>query len=709
MNAKKIMGAVLVALLAAALFVGAGAAATEDKGAVFVYQNLGNGDLDGTWTLGNAVVNIDGGVVMAGANFVAGTYTKGDYTLYVTYPTATYLATAGQNPNEYIVDGIVYKGEDVIITASSASDNITVDYLDVYYEDKAPEKITKTGSVFKLTNVQPGNYKVVAKFGATGDVNSFVTGTPATYTYDTINALTFKVIKTDEVTVTASVDTILVGGTFTLTVTGVAGQVFDIKADTTQDYFTYAGKTVANVNQVTIPNTGVATVYVNVATGAEAGDYEFTVSQSDKPTNDASVDIEVIEGTITAEPEKESYYIGDVIKLIGTTTAGDDLFVYIEGTNFAFTPLLTIAGQPDVDGLADTWEFEIEGTEFKTLDGDKPDAGAYAVYVSTYDLAEDADDLDEHGTYATTTVNLIQPFISLTTVPDVVVKGEVAKFIGTAEATERVGYYIFGTNYFKADNQTSVKDGEFTIKLGKEATTKMAAGQYFIVVQHMMYDKEFNIWANDSTGEVFYAPTEKSGTLGDAKVLFNVKDRQTANAAQALCDNLDSQDIDDMYVKASFIVAAGTSVVNPIPSEIAKGEKLTISGTTTGHVGDVVTVEMLSTAFAAVPKDTVGSASFITLTTKVAEDGTWEVTFDTSSLNVDEYTVSVAVGALDGATTTKINVVEKAPVTPEQPTDKPEQPTDKPEQPTEPETPGFGALAALAGLGAVAVLLLRRE
>ena len=36
MNAKKIMGAVLVALLAAALFVGAGAA--DDKGSYFVYQ-----------------------------------------------------------------------------------------------------------------------------------------------------------------------------------------------------------------------------------------------------------------------------------------------------------------------------------------------------------------------------------------------------------------------------------------------------------------------------------------------------------------------------------------------------------------------------------------------------------------------------------------------------------------------------------------------
>ena len=46
------------------------------------------------------------------------------------------------------------------------------------------------------------------------------------------------------------------------------------------------------------------------------------------------------------------------------------------------------------------------------------------------------------------------------------------------------------------------------------------------------------------------------------------------------------------------------------------------------------------------------------------------------------------------------------PVDPEQPGDEPEQLGD---EPVAPETPGFGALAALAGLGAVAVLLLRRE
>ena len=60
MNAKKIMGAVLVALLAAALFVGAGAAAITDKGTYFAYQDDITG-LEGVWQNGANTVTITGG------------------------------------------------------------------------------------------------------------------------------------------------------------------------------------------------------------------------------------------------------------------------------------------------------------------------------------------------------------------------------------------------------------------------------------------------------------------------------------------------------------------------------------------------------------------------------------------------------------------------------------------------------------------------
>ena len=187
-------------------------------------------------------------------------------------------------------------------------------------------------------------------------------------------------------------------------------------------------------------------------------------------------------------------------------------------------------------------------------------------------------------------------------------------------------------------------------------------------------------------------------------------DRQTANAAQALCDALDSQNFDDMYVKYSFFVVGQDEsfVINAIPTEVAQGTTFTVSGVDTANAGETVTVQMLSTAFAAIPKEEAGSAAFILVTTEVAEDGTWEVTLDTSNLNIDEYALTVKIAG-DLKKSVTVNVVEGAdePVNPEQPED-PEQP-EQPEEPVAPATPGFGALAALAGLGAVAVLLLRRE
>ena len=227
-----------------------------------------------------------------------------------------------------------------------------------------------------------------------------------------------------------------------------------------------------------------------------------------------------------------------------------------------------------------------------------------------------------------------------------------------------------------------------------------------MVIQHPMYDGKFNIAA---VGEKFYLNTSADATA-TGQFLFDVNERQTANAAQALCDALDTQNIDDMYVKYSFFVIGEDEsfVINEIPETVAQGSTFTVSGTATSAAGDYVTVEMISTAFAAVPKETVGSAAFIAVTTTVADDGTWEITLDTSDLNVDEYSLSVAINGINKETVT-VNVVEGAdtPDTPDTP-DVPDTP-DTPDTPTEPTTPGFGALAALAGLGAVAVLLLRRE
>lgn len=209
---------------------------------------------------------------------------------------------------------------------------------------------------------------------------------------------------------------------------------------------------------------------------------------------------------------------------------------------------------------------------------------------------------------------------------------------GSAVGTLLVQYYVFGTNFFTTGSAI-VTDDTYEFSVSSE---NMTAGQYFLVLQHPMQDGVFNIGPKGS--EIVLNPIG-SYTSPDSILLFDVSSRQTANAAQALCDALDTQNIDDMYVKSSFFLVGQDFSINDIPTQIVKGDTLVISGINNANAGETLVVEMISTAFAAVPKETVGSAAFIAATTVIADDGTWEVTLDTSGLNVDEYVLSVAVNS----------------------------------------------------------------
>jgi len=758
MNAKKIMGAVLVAFLAAALFIGAGAAANEaayNGNTVFVGQVIP--DLAGTtWTYGENKVTFNAGGYITGP-VVEGKYQFNDtISVNILNPTVIIGAVAEENGVKYNVAGSTYyNGTNLTISLQSPATNKT-NITDVLITNPDGSKVKFSEIYIKAMKmagqtVPPGPYYLAQLTDVPGLADiangtgtaTFTPGVNAndlnltklmfpvsgTYKFQGIlgnnaetdgvtfadgflltdlvgeDVLTFNVATKKAVTITADVDSILQGKRFSVTIIGKPGADFQLLFDKTEVEIYSAGAASINATDgnFTMPNTGSITVYLKALTDGET---TIGVDSDADGVADAEVEVTIIAGEITAEAEKESYYIGNDVELFGTNTVGNDaLYFYIKGTNFPFDKIPD--NKVDYEVENGEWTVTIDGSYFTYMN---PDAGSYTIYVSILENA--GQQAVEDAAHATVVVALKQPFISVTEAPSVVVSGTETVFKGNAEAADKIGVYIFGTNKFLY-NETSdkymkieVKDSQFTITLKKNFTGSVDAGQYFMVVQHPMYDKELNVWAENTL--IKSAETE-NGELQTGKVLFDVKDRQKANAAEALCQAIDSENIDDMYVKLSFVVAAPQSIINPIPETIAQGEKLTISGSTNLGKGELVTVEMLSTAFAAVPKATVGSASFISLSTKTDENGNWEVTFDTSGLNVDEYTVTAALTSLQSSSTAKINVVEAAPEQPDQPDvpgDGPEQPGD---EPVAPETPGFGALAALAGLGAVAVLLLRRE
>ena len=716
MNAKKIMGAVLVALLAAALFVGAGAAADNsvvvvNMGTVFLYQDVTGTGLTGTWSDGDQSVSIINGIVTPGEKFTnGGTYIQGSNAITVKKADAVITASAEDaNGKKYAVIGkTLFKGyqsvdfvfeSDATIAGTPGTPAVAA-YI-ITLPSGIPMRVLES-QIDSYSFTETGEYKIVPVFGNTGFVDT------VTSEFLTGSEYTFNVASADAEIKLAS-DTVITNDVVKLTVTGVPGESYVLDFNSG---FILTPNQPSGINSLSfaMPNSGMVDFYIQALT--VTGEYTISVKKAGATDLDATVDVEIIDGEITVKADKDAYFVGEDIELTGTSTGAGKLVFYIEGANIPFQIITDGKATPTEISASvkadDTWKQEFTYADLKAAVGKKLDAGTYSIYVSA-DVRVTADEASDLDYYEVVSVPLKQPFLTADLKTSIVAQGEKLEVTGTAESAGQVMYYIFGSNFFHNATQ-GVKASDSSFKIQVPIPTTMDAGQYFVVVQHPMYDGNFNIAPNYLAAKkgIIALNTTADVTKEGGETLFDVYDRQTANAAEALCQALDTENIDDIYVKASFIVAAPTATMNPIPSEVAKGTKIVVSGTTNLAPGSVITVEMLSTAFTAVPKADVNAASFIALTTKVADDGTWEVTFDTTGLNIDEYTITATAGQF--VSTAKVNVVEKAPVTPEQPDTPvtPEQP-EQPEQPTEPETPGFGALAALAGLGAVAVLLLRRE
>ena len=714
MNAKKIMGAVLVALLAAALLVGAGAAA--DKGTYFAYQTGINETLNGVWMNGDNKVTIAGGNMSAVT--VAGTYIKGEDSIYVTIPTATYSATGKLSNTNYIIanGGVVYKESQVTLAATALNTSMAPGALRI----EAPSGAVEYVGISAIANMwfnDTGVWKVQAIWNDSV-ANKFVIGAPLPIV--DANTFSFTVVKPSDATITGSVDTVYAGDAVSVTIKGTPGVKYAVNLtgfNGTQTLNQVVALT-PNVDapntwkvNFTMPSAAEVTLQFTTQSGWDEDEVKVTLIKNNTNTVIDEVVVAIAQPELTVTLGEKSYFIGDEIKVIGTSnvnlpTNGTYKF-NITGTNFAEVEITPNYGNTDFKYEAKEFTIFLPTLGVKDAKDKKLDVGTYTIKM-----------YDSSKLVKTLSVALKQPFISIADAPEVVVQGEKAEFVINAEAAKNITAYVFGTNFFKAAGFVDADEdvsNQFTVKIDGKDTNNMSTGQYFAVFQHPMYDQYYNILGN-ATGDFFLNTKATADNYAGATdtFLFSAKDRQTANAAQALCDALESQNIDDMYVKASFFVVGEDEsfTISEIPTTIAQGETLTISGVSTANAGNEVTVEMISTAFAAVPKETVGSAAFILVTTEVAEDGSWEITLDTSDLNVDEYSLKVAV-TKDGKSETwknvNINVVEGAdtPDTPDTP-DVPDTP-DTPDTPTEPTTPGFGALAALAGLGAVAVLLLRRE
>ena len=120
---------------------------------------------------------------------------------------------------------------------------------------------------------------------------------------------------------------------------------------------------------------------------------------------------------------------------------------------------------------------------------------------------------------------------------------------------------------------------------------------------------------------------------------------QGSDAATALVQAINNQDIDDIYTKLLFLVELPKIAIIPV-TDHQQGDTFTFSGTTNLAAGDDILVQVVSSSFQPTAKTSSGEFSGAARTVTVLEGtgnvNTWSFTVDTATFRPDSYIVEVS-------------------------------------------------------------------
>ena len=615
----------------------------------------------------------------------------------------------------------------------------------------------------KTVNYPAGTYKIWAESNINGMKDNMGSITGKTVS----NTATFTLDK-ETVSLTADKETVVRGNGFAVTIEGAPKEAYYIWVSGTngtsnipptvtpnqddvvigsipaQNYVfkgttsTILGDSYSTASIATATTSSSGTITVGFTTTSTTKDATFTIRA--QKANDATkqlydtVKVKVEKGAVTVTASGDgSYYLGEEVILSGTNTDSDDTYLFITGPNLPANggklsdPQMKVNTSVATGYLKesvktdDTWEYKWD-TSGVTLD-----AGTYTIYAVSKNV--DKSGLSD-AKYDTVSIVVKKPFVTATTSASTVAKGDKVFIRGTAEGnpTAGVAIWILGKNYWNGANKDVVADsakvtttvnddGSFELELGTADTKDLASGQYFVVVQHPMYNGQFDVDTVANSNPVKVVGKAKgSATTNNEFVIWGDGKLQGSDAATALIGAINSADIDDTYTKLTFLVEEPWIRINSIGDHYI-GDQFTITGTTNLAIDDDLLVEVTSSSFEPTAKTQSGEFSGVSSTVKVTEGDSyneWAMDVDASTFKADEYIVNVEAIEASVTATTTFNVLKTKPTVgpTEQPTTGPtSQPTTQPTQATPQATasPGFGAFVALIGLGAVAALVMRKD
>jgi PGF-CTERM protein len=616
-----------------------------------------------------------------------------------------------------------------------------------------------------------GTYTVTAELALNSIKDNYKAPDGSDYSGKTITTLKTVNIAGDTVKIEASKDTVVRGNQFSVTVTGRANEFYyvwvkgtssmtdvtkqpplilfnqdSVLQDPISGPYTYgayqyeggAGKTIYQdvshaVNNgvqfyAKIKTSSSGTRTVGFETNADTDDKKYTIRVENNFGTTAApsyksdeVDVKVEKGAVTVVAAgDQSYFLGQEVLLSGTNSETDNVYLFITGPNLPSagglmtdprTPILTSPGfypptSTDVNE-DNTWEYKWQTANLNI------DAGTYTIYAVATETNKDGLADTQYGTVS---VIIRKPFVTAQASQSTVAQGDKMWVRGVAEGqpSPGVAIWVMGKNFASYETESVNDDGTFEHEFDGAFTSDLTSGQYFVVVQHPMYNDDFDVIPQGDFVVGTY-PVQWSQLFK----LYGSGSLQGSDAANALTVALDNAAIDDTYTKLQFLIEVPEIKIVPVTEKMV-GDKFEVKGTTNLAVDDELLIEIYSSSFGPTPKEVSGEFSGVSGTVKVVKGtegfNTWSFPVDTTTFKPDEYIVQVtAIGlqsAQDVTATTLFNVVEFVPTTVPTPPPTTAPVTTVPTTPPTPvptTTPGFGALVALIGLGAVAFLIVRKH
>ena len=563
------------------------------------------------------------------------------------------------------------------------------------------------------------------------------------YNDDAKSGSVYVTIAADSLDLTCNKETVTRGGQFVVTVIGTPSSPYNFYVKSTSAS-SVGPKIISNQEGVvtsdsytavvTTSSSGTRSVGFSTDQGTKSRKWTIRVDEQVGDRYD-EITVDVKEGAVSVTSEGSGvYYLGQEIKLTGTNTETDEVFFFITGPNLPASGG-RLTNPREAAGFVSATVKDDNTFEYKWFtESLSIDSGAYTVYAVS---APNNKDNLANVQYDTVSVDFRKPYITAEIKPSNVAAGDKVHITGNTgvETSQGVAIWIMGKNYFKKYVESVDTDGTFDFELKSGDTENLANGQYFVVVQHPMYDGIFDVFEGTGDNTGFVVGTYPAAGQENRKFRWSGNGAlQGSDAANALIDAIDDPAIDDIYARLQFMVAQPSITINSI-KPIIIGDEFTITGLTNLAVDNELLVEAVSASFGPTKKTASGEFSGFSGQTKVvAGTGEWNTfSIDASSDNFikDEYIVTasaITVPVSGSATftvaefvptpvpTTVVTTVPTTVVTTPPTTVVTTPPTTvvttipttvATPEPT--EAPGFGAAVAVGGIGLTWYMIHRKK